>query len=177
MWMSTSKTIIIKQNIKITLFVLGPLRECRSIRSGRFQAAASSTSGRRQVSSTPLVLPRRRAPVCLPRSSRMPCQPACPEVDEFWSVQTHLQPRVSWARPWFLTWSPQDGPGRVITQRMRVHMFVCKLVCVYAASGQPRSCLCQLTLVNFCLVLISNINHILHLLKPVLLPVSGMSKT
>ena len=35
----------------------------------------------------------------------------------------------------------------------------------------------QIILVNFCLVLISTINHLLYLLKPVLLPVSGMSKT
>jgi len=35
----------------------------------------------------------------------------------------------------------------------------------------------QIILVNFCLVLISSINLLLYLLKPVLLLVSGMSKT
>jgi len=35
----------------------------------------------------------------------------------------------------------------------------------------------QIILVNFCLVLISTNNRLLYLLNPVLLPVSGMSKT
>ena len=60
----------------------------------------------------------------------------------------------------------------------------------YAADASPSICapcrtcfenlapkyLYQLILINFCLVLISTINHVLYLLKPVLLPVSGMSK-